>query len=136
MSPEIFRRYVEQGDVHGLEDVIVQFGNSVYATCREVLGDSTETHQAARQTFMLLTKRAGVIRSPLGVWLHACARLTALEWLEKRIAEESGVTHGRHRPDTLAANQNVLMKELLARHFPHSCDPKPPESISYTTIVD
>jgi RNA polymerase sigma factor (sigma-70 family) len=80
---QLLRRFAER---HGesaelaFTVLIERHGPMVLRTCRAILRDAHEAHDAFQATFLVLTRRARVlwVRDSLGPWLHQVACRTAL----------------------------------------------------------
>jgi RNA polymerase sigma factor (sigma-70 family) len=76
--------YARTGDPRAFEVIVQRYQSMVLATCRRVLGSTTDAEDAAQETFLKLAQSAGQIRANAAAWLHACAVRTSIDLMRKR----------------------------------------------------
>src|SRR5262245_16544961 len=104
VTTDALQRYVENRDPEAFRDLVHDYQDLVYGTCRRVLGKHPALDDAVQETFIKLAKRAGGIRSNVGAWLHACARSTALDTLKAdRPRRKQEIRLMREEPATATA---------------------------------
>jgi RNA polymerase sigma factor (sigma-70 family) len=98
--------------------LVDRHGPMVLRTCRSILRDDHEAHDAFQATFLVLVRkgRALSVRDSLGPWLHRVARRAA----------------GKVR--TQAARRRSQEKQLAERRLSHE-DPRVPESDDRAAIL-
>ena len=99
----------------------VQYGPAVLQVCRGVLQDPHEAEDAFQATFLVLVRKAPVLRDPeaVGGWLRGVAYRTAVR-ARCRTAAASSREIGRdfpvrHLPEALAPDQREIIREELER---------------------
>ena len=79
---ELIERFLtpETAGEAAFEILLGRHGPMVLGVCRRILGDDHAADDAFQATFLVLVRRAGVIRrrESLGPWLHGVARSVAL----------------------------------------------------------
>jgi RNA polymerase sigma factor (sigma-70 family) len=79
---ELIERFLrpEMAGEAAFEILLGRHGPMVFGVCRRILGDDHAADDAFQATFLVLVRRAGVIRhrESLGPWLHGVARRLAL----------------------------------------------------------
>lgn len=89
------RHYSRSADPRAFEVLTLRYQQMVLATCRRVLGNSTDADDAVQETFLRLARNAGDVRSNVAAWLHACALRISIDLQRKhsaqRRAEEQAV---------------------------------------------
>jgi RNA polymerase sigma factor (sigma-70 family) len=92
---QMLERFVELGDEAGFEVLVARHGPMVYHVCRQLLRDPNDTEDAFQAVFLVLVRKAGVIRleGSLGPWLYkvahrvaARARATRRRWRTREIS--------------------------------------------------
>lgn len=83
---ELVGLYADATDGSAFEELVRRHRQMVYRTCIRMLGNPQEAEDAAQATFVVLVKKAGILRweGNLGGWLHRVARNVALEALRLR----------------------------------------------------
>jgi RNA polymerase sigma factor (sigma-70 family) len=77
----LLARFVDQWDHAAFRDLVCRHGPMVLGVCRRILRDSHAADDAFQVTFLLLARKAGMIRkrASLGPWLHGVAHRVALQ---------------------------------------------------------
>ena len=77
---ELLDHYVQGGDARAFEGLVERHGAAVHRVCRGVLKDIHEAEDAFQATFLVLARKAPVIREPeaLGGWLRGVAYRVAV----------------------------------------------------------
>jgi RNA polymerase sigma factor (sigma-70 family) len=71
-------RYVADGDEAAFAALVARHGPMVLGVCRRVLRDERDVEDAFQATFLVLVRRAGVIRDLVGRWLYGVAHRVAV----------------------------------------------------------
>jgi DNA-directed RNA polymerase specialized sigma24 family protein len=105
-------RFVCDQDAEAFAALVRRHGPMVLGVCRRMLGCSDDADDAFQAVFLLLVRKARVIRKceSIGPWMHKVARRTALK-IKSRIVRE----RARLRPlDDAAApvNDDFIWREL------------------------
>ncbi len=104
---QLLDHYVDGRDSGAFHALVSRHGAAVHRICRDVLRDSHEAEDAFQATFLVLARKAPVIREPdaLAAWLRGVAYRVAIRSrrqasrrreIEKSRAEQSsnGSGHG------------------------------------------
>jgi RNA polymerase sigma factor (sigma-70 family) len=80
LDEQLLERFIARREEAAFEALVVRHGPRVLGVCRQVLGDSEDTHDAFQATFLVLVRKAGAIRKrgSLGPWLYGVARRIAV----------------------------------------------------------
>lgn len=81
------RAYARSRDPEAFEVLVRQYQAMVLATCRRVLGSSSDAVDAAQETFFKLARHAASIRSHPAAWLHRVAVGTSIDMLRARASD-------------------------------------------------
>lgn len=97
---QLLGRYVDDRDEAALAALVRRLGPAVLGVCRRTIGDAHLAEDAFQATFLVLVRRAGVVRprEQVGAWLYGVA---------DRVARRARAVHARR----------------LAREEPMSADP-------------
>ncbi|MEK7793666.1 MAG: sigma-70 family RNA polymerase sigma factor [Candidatus Hydrogenedentota bacterium] len=84
-------RWLKHRDAEAFNDIVLQYANMVFRTCKRVLRNETDAEDATQESFMALVR--GNVKPPtaLGPWLHTVATNRALDALRishRRLARE------------------------------------------------
>lgn len=112
---ELIGRFLARRDEASFLMIVHRYGSMVYAVCRRVLGDEANSEDAFQESFLVLARKAGTLRTraSLADWLYGVARRTALQARAKaaRRAARERSAPTRAVCDTLA---EVSVRETLA----------------------
>jgi len=114
------RHYAQDADPRAFEVLTRRYQAMVLATCRRVLGNSTDADDAVQETFLKLARSAGDVRSNVAAWLHACAFRVSIDLLRsqasRRRAEANAAT-AAPADETLATWRELepLIDEALGK---------------------
>jgi RNA polymerase sigma factor (sigma-70 family) len=120
---ELLARFVEDRDAEAFAHLVGRHGPMVLGVCRRVLRNEADAEDAFQATFLVLARRAGVVRprSLLGNWLYGVAYRTALEARRaaavRRARERRAAEMKTSAPATDGAEpdlREVLDRELAA----------------------
>ena len=120
---ELLERFTSRGEGSeaAFEAILARHGPMVLGVCHRILGDRHSAEDAFQATFLLLSRRSGMlrVRDTLGPWLHEVARRTACKartaatrcrGRERRVAERTSVESVDQEPlDDLGA---ILHEEI------------------------
>jgi RNA polymerase sigma factor (sigma-70 family) len=117
---DLLNRFTRQRDEAAFEALVRRHGPLVYGVCRRVLRHDQDAEDAFQATFLVLVRKASVLRSPgtLAGWLYGVANRTALELRRsgsRRRAKEASIMP---RTDTVPeppADWREALDEELAR---------------------
>lgn len=84
-------RWLKHRDAEAFNEIVLQYANMVFRTCKRVLRNETDAEDATQESFMALVR--GNVKPPaaLGPWLHTVATNRALDTLrvsQRRQARE------------------------------------------------
>jgi RNA polymerase sigma factor (sigma-70 family) len=98
------------------EAIVTRHGPAVLACCRRVLGDTAAAEDAVQATFLVLVRRARLIRveKTLAPWLLHVARLAALKARQGH-ARRSAREHRAARPEAFTPEIELFDLRLLVR---------------------
>lgn len=76
---QLLERFVSRRDDSAFEALLARHGPMIYAVCRRHLRDPNDVDDAFQATFLILARRASVVRNPdaLGGWLRRVSRRVA-----------------------------------------------------------
>lgn len=120
---ELLARFVADRDGEAFALLVRRHGPMVHGVCRRVLRNDADADDAFQATFLVLARRAGVVRprSMLGNWLYGVAYRTALEAKRaaavRRVRERRAAEMKTTAPATDSAEpdlREVLDRELAA----------------------
>ena len=115
---DLLQRYLQQRDETAFEVLLRRHGPMVLGVCRRVLGNEHDADDAFQATFLVLIRKANLLRSPglIGNWLYGVAYRTSLHARQvaaKRRAKEAKVLpYTEKATDRLADVWPVLDQEL------------------------
>jgi RNA polymerase sigma factor (sigma-70 family) len=109
---DLLTRFLDRHDESAFEDLVVRHLPAVRAVCRSLLRDPNDADDAVQATFLVLVRRAAVVRNraALGGWLCRVAWRTS-----NRIRESNARQTGRNSgvdPDTTPAHDTVAGADL------------------------
>lgn len=120
-TPEVdqllLERYVDERDPAAFTKILGRHGDSVFQTCRRVLGDRALAQEATQETFLRLVRRPEAVTHSLGGWLHRTAQRIAID------AVRRDMTRRRYEADWLPGEsvaepedreQSTLVRQSLA----------------------
>ena len=112
---QLLADYIDRGDQAALTALVRQHGPMVWSVCRRLLDNYHDAEDAFQATFLVLVRRAAVIRPRERVanWLYGVAHQTAL-----KARSTAAKTKGRQKqvnfmPDPASTEQD-LMRDLRA----------------------
>lgn len=118
---ELIERYLTGADEvaeAAFSALVDRHGALVLHTCREVLGNSEDAHDAFQATFLVLMKRAGTIRKRNSVasWLYSAARRVSLrartQSARRRSHERKAVETGKPAHAATSEGWHELHEEI------------------------
>lgn len=120
---QLLDKFVQFGDEGAFGGLVSRHGPAVLQVCRGVLQDPHEAEDAFQATFLVLVRKAPVLKDPeaVGGWLRGVAYRTAVRArcrtarrraLEKTRAEMSRLDD---LPEELAPDQREIIREELER---------------------
>lgn len=77
-------RFATVGDPRAFEFLVYRYQSMVIHTCRRVMASQADAEDAAQETFLMLARKAGEVRSNVAAWLHACALCTSIDLARAR----------------------------------------------------
>ncbi len=103
---QLLERFLARRDESAFTALVERHGPLVLATCRSVLHDPDSAEDAFQATFLILVRKAGVVRNrtALGGWLHRVARRVAVQantdtrWRRHR-EQQAGARKGMEAPN-------------------------------------
>jgi RNA polymerase sigma factor (sigma-70 family) len=115
---ELLESYRQGNDETAFAVLVRRHGPLVWGTCRRLLGDCHDTEDAYQAVFLVLARKAGLIRraESLAAWLHRVARQVALKARARR-DRRCKAENGRRKAvtETHAARAPGLSDELSLR---------------------
>ncbi len=125
---QLLDRYAVTRDEAAFEAIVARHGPMVWNVCRQVLENPTDVEDAFQATFLVLVKKAGMIRdqSRLGPWLHGVAfRISAkarLDSFKRKVHEaRSAVCTDDHMSEASSDRETLALvhKEIesLSAHY-------------------
>jgi RNA polymerase sigma factor (sigma-70 family) len=121
---QMLERFVESRDEAAFEVLVGRHGPMVFNVCRQLLRDSHDVEDAFQAVFLVLVRKAGVIRveGSLGPWLYSVANRVAAR---ARANRQRSATRGLPEAAEIATPQSeftldrdetaVVIQEELAR---------------------
>src|SRR5262249_62021678 len=115
-------RFVAQRDEAAFAALVQRHGGMVLGVARRVLGHEQDTEDAFQATFLILARKARLIRhDSVGAWLHPVAHRVALK--ARRLAakrkpkerRETGTVSPSSLDDVTWRELRVLLDEELAK---------------------
>src|SRR3954468_7908119 len=78
---QLLERFVAQREEAAFTELVQRHGDSVWRLCRRVLAREQDAEDAFQATFVILARKAAVIRrgEAVGSWLYAVANRTAMK---------------------------------------------------------
>jgi RNA polymerase sigma factor (sigma-70 family) len=112
---DLLRDFLRGRDEAAFEALVRRHGPMVLAVCRRVLRDPHDAEDAFQATFLVLVRRAGLIRphGMVGNWLHGVAQRTALQ-----------------------ARRNIARRREKERAALPRTDPEPTDATELATMLD
>ncbi|HZW07291.1 MAG TPA: sigma-70 family RNA polymerase sigma factor [Phycisphaerales bacterium] len=101
------RHYSQSADPRAFEVLTLRYRQMVLATCRRVLGNSTDADDAVQETFLRLARNAGDVRSNVASWLHACALRISIDLQRRQSARRRAEKRARHSAASLAGGDSA-----------------------------
>jgi RNA polymerase sigma factor (sigma-70 family) len=118
---QLLGRFVAGRDEGAFATLVSRHGPMVLGVCRRVLGAESDAEDASQATFLVLVRRAGMLREAesLGPWLHGVARRVASRARAdraRRRAQEEKAAIGRDeaRPGGPGVGSQAETRELRA----------------------
>jgi RNA polymerase sigma factor (sigma-70 family) len=112
---ELLDRFARRRDESAFKVLLGRHGPLVWRACQRVLRQTADAEDVFQATFLVLARRAGVLKSPqaVGPWLYGVAHRLARETRRKALRQQARDAHGRTGavPDPLA---EVSGRELVA----------------------
>jgi RNA polymerase sigma factor (sigma-70 family) len=116
----LLHRFVEQHDDAAFADLLDRHGGLVWGVCYRVLGHVADAEDAFQASFLVLARKAGVVRKEsLPGWLHGVAmrvasRLRRGETARRQRESQAGLRESGNEPDepTWREVRQVLDEEL------------------------
>ena len=80
-----YRRFRDNGDVHGLDEIIIEYSDGLILYLTSVVGNIQTAEELAEDTFVLLGTKKPKFRekSSFKTWLYAIGRNIAIDHLRK-----------------------------------------------------
>ena len=87
-----YRRFRDNGDVHGLDEIIIEYSDGLILYLTSVVGNIQTAEELAEDTFVLLGTKKPKFRekSSFKTWLYAIGRNIAIDHLRKYTFLNSG----------------------------------------------
>jgi RNA polymerase sigma factor (sigma-70 family) len=112
---ELLDRFARRRDEGAFKILLGRHGPLVWRACQRVLRQAADAEDVFQATFLVLARRAGVLKSPdaVGPWLYGVAHRLARETRRRALRQQARAAHGRPgaAPDPLA---EVSGRELVA----------------------
>ena len=117
---DLLERYVRSRDEEAFAELVRRHGGMVLAVCRRILRNATDAEDAFQAVFLVLARRAAVIRPgcSVGPWLHGVAFRTAREALRRsarRLKHENRVTPREPTPEATPNDFRPILDAELDR---------------------
>jgi RNA polymerase sigma factor (sigma-70 family) len=120
---QMLDHFVRDGDHGAFRGLVSRHGPAVLQVCRGVLHDPHEAEDAFQATFLVLVRKAPLIKDPesLGGWLRGVAYRTAIRArcraARRRALERTRAEMGRIEdfPDEIAPELRQMIREELER---------------------
>jgi RNA polymerase sigma factor (sigma-70 family) len=127
----LIRRFARQQDGDAFSILMDRYADTVYTTCRRILGNEAQAADAAQETFFELVKKAEGVTGSLGGWLHRVATRRAVDLIRqnasRRRREQAYVAEGGGHDSSWQEVEPVVdealedlpeeQRELLVLHF-------------------
>src|SRR5262249_10526167 len=120
---QLLGEFVASGDEAAFAAIVRRHGPMVLGVCRRVVGDPHLAEDAFQATFLVLARRAAVVRPRhlVGHWLYGVAYRTALKArtsamrLKAKEKQVDAIPHRPGRPDEAGADRQPVRATGLAR---------------------
>ncbi len=114
--------FVHDQDPVAFQSLVSRYGSAVHKVCRGVLGDLHEAEDAFQATFLVLARRAPVIREPdlLGGWLRGVAYRVAVRArrraVRRRKTEKLRAEMSRDRSG-IGSGESLELREIVGNEL-------------------
>ncbi len=124
MDEQLLHRFATTGDESAFAALVQRHGPLVLGVCRRALSDPRDAEDAFQATFLVLVRKAGVIRRPelLGKWLYgvanrvaAKARVRAARRRRREQPLPDGPVAGESRPTAEGLEWRSVLDEEVHR---------------------